>query len=83
VALRDAIWAERMPPCPSVPERRDPGEVGGHCYRDFNLCFLYFIHVSTVCSSCFKTAAASAGDAAVTLLVRRYKIFVFFLYPPS
>ena len=27
--LGDAIWGERMPPSPSVPERRDPGEVGG------------------------------------------------------
>lgn len=65
--LGDAIWGERMPPSPSVPERRDLSKVGGIVIEISMLisCVLSCIHGLPVLLQDYMAAAASGRDTAV------------------
>jgi hypothetical protein len=67
VFLGDAVWGERMPPRPSVPERRGLRKVGGIVIEILMLisCVLSCIHGLPVLLQDYMAATASGRDAAV------------------
>jgi hypothetical protein len=67
VFLGDAVWGERMPPRPSVPERRGLSKVGGIVIEIliFISCVLSCIHGLPVLLQDYMAATVSGRDAAV------------------
>ena len=67
LGVGDAVWGERMPPSPSVPERRGLSKVGGIVIEISMLisCVLSCIHGLPVLLQDYMAAAASGRDTAV------------------